>query len=275
VKTVIIPACAAILAVAAFAGVELKSLLTDVTNARAQLHTVQEQFGKIRDQQGGVQANLVTLDKNWHALQSGSKLTAQQLSFIQNQSDTLQAATRNQENQIQNGAASLAGLSTRAVAIQEKNAENFKKLSDLEAESTSLRSQLVAASEVAARLKKENQFHRRLLEANVIETATLHSDDSSPSLQLPGPGNSTFSVRFETPKIDKTFVLTYVVGAHPQPVRVGQESKGQWYGLEGTEGLYEFAVDNLYHARAAPDFVTVRVRGTRALLLALENGSQD
>lgn len=280
-KTRLLPFLLVAVAIAGYLGFELKEQISSLQKAKEEVEHLQE---TVRGLSGSLQKQVEKQDRDLFALAQNLGGVKQSSDLAQRQFDTLNTlmraqyeTTRRQEERLSTAAAQLASLGYNTGELQESNeqaqaslrAANQQIQMSMQASQEALhqlQQRLALAQMDYQDLKKLDAMQGRLLAANVVEMVTLKSNDTSPEMELPSPKGGSYEVRFRTPDIESSFDLAYEVDGNPYRVRI--DRKGEWRKLLGTDGLYEFIVDNIYSTSKAPDFVSIRVRGTPGLVQA-------
>lgn len=280
-KTRLLPFVLVAVTIAGYLGFELKEQISNLQQAEGTVKHLQTDVDGLSEslkEQGKKQNDeLLKLAQNLGGVTKSSDLAQRQFDSLNALTQAQFETARRQEERLSTAAAQLTALGYNTGELQESNERaqaSSRALNDqIQA---SLRASQQALDQIGERLslaqadyqglKRLDEMQGRLLAANVVEMVTLKSHDTSPAMELPNPKGGSYEVRFRTPDIESSFDLAYEVEGNPYGVRI--DRKGEWRKLLGTDGLYEFIVDNIYSTSKAPDFVSIRVRGTPALVQA-------
>ncbi|ALZ76213.1 hypothetical protein [Rheinheimera sp. F8] len=160
-------------------------------------------------------------------------------------------------------------LQKEATSIKELDniiSENKEKLISLEQRSDQTEQKIQLGLKKATVLTDLAELHGRLIDAAVIEYVIMRSGTRSGMIELPRQ-KGAFKLQFEVPDIKDKFELVYRLDGRKHKLMISNSDKWIWYPIVGTDGLYEFRIDHVFHSegKKVPDFLALRVRSTMRL----------
>lgn len=250
VLTTLLPPAAALIAVLSYAGIDAKSQLEKQRSDFARYES--DQRTKLVDLESVVRragADVADLDRR-----------------VKNQLLDLQTSTLESKQASQANRAEISKEIDRVAALRTASHISKTEQERLEEKQQELLQNLREARREMSELRDISAAQGRIVAASVVEFLVLSSHDQSRVIQLPKRSGGDYLLQFKTSDVDKTVDLDVLVDGVPRPrLRVSNKDKGDWYPLVGTDGEYQFKVDQIYHVKGGknPDFITLRVRSTQ------------
>ncbi len=233
-----------------------------------QKKAIELELERVRSAVDAARVKVMHLEQQAIATQEHLKSEADnQRRGVERSSDMARLWASETHQRIQREAESLAKLSDRVVD-GEARVNELRRRADTVEEMTAL------GLKKAESLATLADLQGRVIGSAVIEYIILRSRTRSSMIELPRRVGS-YRLQFEVPNIKDEFELGYRLDGLEHRLTVSNADKATWQPIIGTEGLYEFRVDHVFHGPGAkvPDFVALRVR-TSGSLVGVEAGQR-